>query len=131
VRTRWLFTLVAVAVLAVASIAIAARSGDENEKSNKGADLTAIKCPLAPTGATTEGGEPEYKPAKDAFNTAELIGLKLEEARKKASAKSCDIVVSVKDGAGQAVPIELNPKLIYLYTEKDVVTQIEGVGGGI
>ena len=29
------------------------------------------------------------------------------------------------------MPIELNPKLIYVYTEKDVVTQIEGVGGGI
>ena len=39
--------------------------------------------------------------------------------------------MSVKDGAGQPVPIELNPKLIYVYTEKDVVTQIEGVGGGI
>ena len=39
--------------------------------------------------------------------------------------------MSVQDGAGQPVPIELNPKLIYVYTEKDVVTQIEGVGGGI
>ena len=125
-----MLTLVAVAVLAVASIAIAARGGEE-EKPNKGTDLTAIKCPLEPTGATGDGGEPEYKPAKDAFDTAELIGLKLADARKKASAKGCDIVVSVKDGAGQPVPIELNPKLIYLYTAKDVVTQIEGVGGGI
>jgi hypothetical protein len=125
-----LLTLVAVAVLAVASIAIAARGGEE-EKPNKGTDLTAIKCPLEPTGATNGGGEPEYRPAKDAFDTAELIGLPLEEARSKASAKGCDIVVSVKDGAGQPVPIELNPKLIYLYTAKDVVTQIEGVGGGI
>jgi hypothetical protein len=125
-----LLTLVAVAVLAVASIAIAARGGEE-EKPNKGTDLTAIKCPLEPTGATGDGGEPEYKPAKDAFDTAELIGLKLEEARSKASSKGCDIIVSVKDGAGQPVPIELNPKLIYVYTQKDVVTQIEGVGGGI
>ena len=125
-----MLTLVAVAVLAVASIAIAARGGEE-EKPNKGTDLTAIKCPLEPTGATNGGGEPEYRPAKDAFDTAELIGLPLEEARSKASAKGCDIVVSVKDGAGQPVPIELNPKLIYLYTAKDVVTQIEGVGGGI
>ena len=39
--------------------------------------------------------------------------------------------MSVKDGAGQPVPIELDPNLIYVYTEKDVVTQIEGVGGGI
>jgi hypothetical protein len=125
-----LLTLVAVAVLAVASIAIAARGGEE-EKPNKGTDLTAIKCPLEPTGATGDGGEPEYRPAKDAFDTAELIGLKLEEARSKASSKGCDIIVSVKDGAGQPVPIELNPKLIYVYTQKDVVTQIEGVGGGI
>ena len=39
--------------------------------------------------------------------------------------------MSVKDGAGQPVPIEINPKLIYVYTEQDKVTQIEGVGGGI
>ena len=31
----------------------------------------------------------------------------------------------------QPVPIELNPKLIYVYTENGVVTHIEGVGGGI
>ncbi len=124
-----MLTLVAVAVLAVASIAIAARGGEE-EKPNKGTDLTAIMCPLEPTGATS-GGEPEYRPAKDALDTAELIGLQLEEARSKASAKGCDIIVSVKDGAGQPVPIEINPKLIYVYTEQDKVTQIEGVGGGI
>lgn len=121
----------AVAVLAIASIAIAARGGEEEKKPNKGADLTAIRCPLEPTGATSAGGEPEYRPAKNAFDTAELIGLKLDEARKKASAKGCDIVVSVKDGAGQPVPIELNPKLIYVYTTNDAVTQIEGVGGGL
>jgi ABC-type Fe3+-hydroxamate transport system substrate-binding protein len=126
-----LLTLVAVAVLAVASIAIAARGGEEEKKPNKGADLTAIKCPLEPTGATADSGEPEYRPAKDAFDTAELLGLKLADARKKASEKRCEIVVSVKDGAGQPVPIEIDPKRIYVYTEKDVVTQIEGVGGGI
>ena len=125
-----MLTLVAVAVLAVASIAIAARGGDEETKPTKGTDLTAIMCPHQPTGATS-GGEPEYRPAKDALDTAELIGLQLEEARSKASAKGCDIVVSVKDGAGQPVPIEINPKLIYVYTEQDKVTQIEGVGGGI
>jgi hypothetical protein len=126
-----LLTLAAVAVLAVASIAIAARGGEEEKKPNKGADLTAIRCPLEPTGATSGSGEPEYRPAKNAFDTAELIGLELPDARKKASAKGCDIVVSVKDGAGQPVPIELNPKLIYVYTTNDAVTQIEGVGGGI
>jgi hypothetical protein len=126
-----LVALVAVAVLAVASIAIAARGGDEDKKPKKGADLTAIKCPLEPTGAASDTGTPEYRPAKNAFDTAELIGLKLSDARKKASAKGCDIVVSVKDGAGQPVPIDVNPKLIYVYTVNDAVTQIEGVGGGI
>jgi hypothetical protein len=126
-----LLTLVAVAVLAIASIAIAARGGEEEKKPNKGADLTAIRCPLEPSGATSAGGEPEYRPAKNAFDTAELIGLKLADARKKASASGCDIVVSVKDGAGQPVPIELNPKLIYVYTTNDAVSQIEGVGGGL
>ncbi len=128
-KTRWLIPLIAVAVLAVASIAIASRSGDD-KKSTQGTNLTEIKCPLEPTGKII-GGTPEYRPAKDAFDTSVLVGLKLEDARKKASANKCDIVVSVEDGAGQPVPIDLNPKLIYLYTEQDVVTQIEGVGGGI
>jgi hypothetical protein len=125
-----LLTLAAVAVLAAASIAIAARGGEEDNKKTKGSDLTALKCPLEQTGSGA-GGQPEYRPAKDSFDTAELVGMRLEDARKKASEKGCDITVSVKDGAGQPVPIELNPKLIYVYTEKDVVTQIEGVGGGI
>ena len=128
-KTRWLIPLIAVAVLAVASIAIASRSGDD-KKSTQGTNLTEIKCPLEPTGKII-GGTPEYRPAKDAFDTSVLVGLKLEDARKKASANKCDIVVSVEDGAGQPVPIDLNPKLIYLYTEQGVVTQIEGVGGGI
>ena len=29
------------------------------------------------------------------------------------------------------VPIDLDPKRIYVYTEKGIVTQIEGVGGGL
>jgi hypothetical protein len=121
---------VVVAVLAIAAIAIASSGDDQGDKPAKGTDLTAIKCPLEPTGKTS-GGQPEYRAAKDAFNTAELIGLKLAEAREKAGQKGCDITVSVKDGAGQPVPIELNPKLIYVYTENGVVTHIEGVGGGI
>ena len=129
-RTRWIVALVAVAVLAVAGIAIAARSG-EDKAPTKGTNLNALKCPLEPTGASDAGGQPEYRPTKDAFDTAELIGLPLADAQAKAGEHGCDIVVSVKDGQGQPVPIEINPKLIYLYTEKDVVTQIEGVGGGI
>jgi hypothetical protein len=60
-----------------------------------------------------------------------LLDLPLEDARAKAAEGGCDIVVSVQDGAGQPVPIDINPKLIYVYTEKGRVTQIEGVGGGI
>lgn len=123
--------LVVVIVLAGVSIAIAARGGEEEQGKPQGENLTAIKCPLEATGELDPGGQPEFKPAKDAFDTAELLDLPLEEARAKAGAKGCEIVVSVEDGAGRPVPIELNPKLIYVYTEKGVVTQIEGVGGGI
>ena len=117
VRTRWLLALAAVMVLAAASIAIAARGGEE-EKTTKGTNLSALRCPLEPTGKTGAGGQPEMKPAKDAFDTAELLGMGLADARAKAGEGGCDIVVSVADGAGQPVPIELNPKLIYVYTEK-------------
>jgi len=127
---RWLVALACVVVLAVASIALAARGGDE-ETTTKGSNLSALKCPLELTGKTGAGGQPELKPAKNAFDTGTLIGLPVDEARQKAGANGCDIVVSVQDGAGQQVPIELNPKLIYVYTEKGRVTQIEGVGGGI
>jgi len=130
VRTRWLLALVAVIVLAGAGIAIAARGGEE-ETTTKGTNLNTLRCPLEPTGKTAPGGQPELKPAKNAFDTAELIGLPLPEATAKAGKSGCGIVVSVKDGAGQQVPIEVNPKLIYVYTEKGRITQIEGVGGGI
>ena len=127
---RWLLAIACVAVLAAASIAIAARGGDD-ETTTKGSNLNTISCPLAPTGKTGPDGRPELKPAKDAFDTAELLDLPLEDARAKAAESGCDIVVSVQDGAGQPVPIDINPKLIYVYTEKGRVTQIEGVGGGI
>lgn len=119
-RLRWIATLVAVAVLAIAGIALAARGGTEETKTT-GADLTAITCPLAPSGA----------PAKDAFNTAELIGLSLADAEAKAAGHTCSIVVSLEDGVGKPVPIDIDPKRIYVYTEKGRVTHIEGVGGGI
>jgi hypothetical protein len=126
---RWTLTLVAVAVLATAAIAVAARGGNEQKKTT-GTDLTAIRCPLAPTGKTV-AGVAEYKPAKDAFDTAELIGLPLADARAKAAKHTCEVVVSMRDGKGLPVPVEVDPKRIFVYTEKDVVTEIEGVGGGI
>lgn len=127
---RWLVAIACVAVLAVASIAVAARGGDD-QTTPKGANLNTIRCPLEPTGKTGPDGQPQYAPAKDAFDTATLLDLPVEEARAKAAKGGCDIVVSIQDGAGQPVPIDLDPKLIYVYTEKGRVTQIEGVGGGI
>lgn len=125
-----MLALAVVVLLAGASIAIAAR-GDKEETTSKGTNLNALRCPLEPTGKTGADGQPELRAAKDAFDTAALIGLPLEQARQKAAGSGCDIVVSVQDGAGQPVPIELNPKLIYVYTEQGRITQIEGVGGGI
>ena len=115
---------VVVVALAVVSVAIAARGGEE-ETAGRGEDLTAIMCP-APA-----GGPPEAKPAANAFNTAELIGLTLADARRKAARHTCEVIVSVEDGQGRPVPITEDPKRIYVYTEKGGVTEVEGVGGGI
>ena len=126
---RWLLALGVVVLLAVAGVAIAARDGGDETKP-KGTDLTAIRCPLEQTGETPEG-EPEFKAAKNSFDTAELIGLKMGDASAKAAEHGCEIVVSLQDGVGVPVPIEVDPKRIFVYTEKDVVTTIEGVGGGL
>ena len=127
-RTRWIATLVAVAVLGIAGIAVAARGGEGESKKTTGTDLTAMMCPLAPSG---DSGATPAKPAKNAFNTAELIGLSLADAKAKAARHTCSIVVSLEDGAGKPVPIDVDPRRIYVYTEKGVVTEIEDVGGGI
>ena len=105
------------AALAVA-VALVGCGGD---KAAKGADLTAIRCPASANG----------KPAPGSFDTAELIGLELADAQAKAADHGCDVVVAMKDGAGVPVPIDVDPKLIYVYTEHGVVSRIEGVGGGI
>ena len=55
----------------------------------------------------------------------------LADAEAKAAEHRCTIVVSIEDGTGMPVPIDVDPTRIYVYTEKDVVTQIEGVGGGL
>ncbi len=127
---RWLLALGVVVLLAAGGVAIAARDGGEEKKTTKGTDLTAIRCPLEQTGQTPDG-EPEFKAAKNSFDTAELIGLGLPEASAKAAEHGCEIVVSLQDGVGVPVPIDVDPKRIYVYTEKDVVTTIEGVGGGL
>jgi hypothetical protein len=114
-----LIALAVVGVLAIAGLALAVSRGDEEQSG--GTDLTAIRCPLAPTG----------EPAEGSFDTAELVGLSLDEARAKAAEHTCEIVVSLEDGRGVPVPIDTDPKRIYVYTEDGVVTEIEGVGGGI
>jgi len=124
-----MLVLAAVAALAIAGLALATRGGEE-DKNATGTDLTAIRCPLAPT-AETAGGVEQYEPAEDSFDTAVLIGMSLGDARARAAEDGCEVVVSFEDGRGLPVPIEVDPKRIYVYTEDDVVTQIEGVGGGI
>ncbi|WP_028060853.1 hypothetical protein [Candidatus Solirubrobacter pratensis] len=127
-RTRWIITLVTVAVLGIAGIAVAARGGEGESKKTTGTDLTALMCPMAPSGGSDTTPS---KPAKNAFNTAELIGLSLAGAKAKAAQHSCTIVVSLEDGAGKPVPIDVDPRRIYVYTEKGRVTEIEDVGGGV
>jgi hypothetical protein len=128
VRTKGIIAAVVVAGLAIGGIALATLGGEE-ERPPQGADLTALKCPLVPAGSAD--GQPQYEPAPDAFDTAELIGLSLDDARAEAAEHGCEIVVSIEDGKGVPVPIDVDPKRIYVYTEDGAVTEIEGVGGGI
>jgi hypothetical protein len=119
------------AFLAVAGCCgvIVAGCGGEEEKP-KGTDLTELRCPLVPTGEQV-GGVDQYEPAKDSFNTAELIGQELDKATATAADHGCEVMVAKRDGEGLPVPTDIDPKRIYVYTEDDVVTEIEGVGGGI
>ena len=108
---------------------LAGCGGDEEERP-AGEDLTAIRCPLVETGEEV-GGVKQYKAAPDAFDTAELIGKPLGEAKATAARHGCNIVVSMEDGKGLPVSTDIDPTRIYVYTEDDVVTEIEGVGGGL
>ena len=128
-RTKAIIAAMIVVGLAVGGLALASLGGEEDRPA-QGTDLTALRCPLVPT-ARSADGQQQYEPAPDAFDTAELIGLPLDDARAVASEHGCDIVVSVEDGKGVPVPIDVDPKRIYVYTEGGAVTEIEGVGGGI
>ena len=121
--------LAMIALVACALLLVAGCGGDDEEEP-QGTDLTEIRCPLAPTGEKV-GGVEQFEPAEDSFNTADLIGMELEEAQSTAGEHGCNIMVSVKDDKGQPVPIEIDPTRIFVYTEDDVVTQIESVGGGL
>jgi hypothetical protein len=112
----------------VAAIALAGCGGGDEKP--RGPDLTAIRCPLVPTGEQV-GGVDQYKPAEDSFDTSELVGAEFDKARADAAKHGCAIVVAMRDGEGLPVPTDIDPKRIYVYTEDDVVTEIEGVGGGL
>jgi hypothetical protein len=129
-RGRSWSTVRALLGVAIAAAVALAGCGADDEEKPKGVDLTAIRCPFVPTGDEADGTG-GYKPAPDAFDTAELIGRPLEDARAHAAKRGCDIVVAMEDGKGVPVPTDIDPKRIYVYTEDDVVTRIEGVGGGL
>jgi hypothetical protein len=119
---------VAAALISVALIA--AGCGDDGESGEPVAeDLTKLYCPMKRAGK--EAGVDKFEPAENSFDTSELIGMPLEEAQEYAAQYGCEIYVSVADGEGQPVPIEINLKAIYVYTEDGVVDFIEGVGGGL
>jgi hypothetical protein len=116
-------------VAALVAGLLVAGCGDDEEQPPAGPDLTAIRCPLVQK--TDEAGVQQYEPAKDAFDTAELIGRRLGAAEQKAAEHGCHIVVSLEDGTGKPVPTDVDPTRIYVYVEDGVVTEIEGVGGGL
>lgn len=120
--------LAAVALVAAAAVAIGACGSDDSEEP-QGADLTAVQCPMEPTGEVD--GVEQYEPAENAFDTAELVGMTLNDARNKAAEHGCEIIVAFEDGEGLPVPIEIDSKRIYVYVENSEVTYIEGVGGGL
>ncbi len=105
-------------IAAAIALGLAGCGGDDPPE---GRNLTAIQCPL------TADGEP----AENAFDTSELIGERLQDAEATAAEHTCTIVVAMEDGKGLPVPADVDPKRIYVYTEDGVVTEIEGVGGGI
>jgi hypothetical protein len=121
--------LLALAAGAAFALPLAGCGGDDDEPEPVAQDLTKIYCPMERAGR--EAGVPQFEPAENALDTSELIGLTLDEAGSLAADHGCEIIVAIADGEGQPVPIEINLKAIYVYTEDDVVTEIEGVGGGI
>ena len=116
--------------VALACAAALAGCGGDGEDTPRGADLTAVRCPLVATGEQV-GGVEQYEPAKDSFDTSELVGARFTDARATAAEHGCDIVVSMRDGEGLPVPTDIDPRRVYVFTKGGVVTEIEGVGGGL
>ena len=119
----------AVVVVALALTSCGGDSGDRAKGGTLARDLTAVMCPMVPT--KNAGGVERYEPAANAFDTAALVGKPLSDARDEARRHGCEIQVSKEDGSGLPVPIDFSPQRIYVFVERAVVTQIEGVGGGL
>ncbi|MGI5157218.1 hypothetical protein [Microbispora sp. CA-102843] len=129
VHRRLLSVAAATVSIAVGALALTGCSDGSGEAKTRGRDLTALQCPMVETGQ--HGGVNQYRPAKNAFDTAELLGLELAEAREKAARHNCEIIVSREDDKSRPVPIEIDPTRIYVYIAHGVVSYIEGVGGGL
>ncbi|WP_327045297.1 hypothetical protein OG320_26845 [Microbispora sp. NBC_01189] len=119
----------ATVAIAVGALALTGCNDESGEAKTRGRDLTALQCPMVETGQN--GGVSQYRPAENAFDTAELLGLELAEAREKAARHNCGIIVSREDDKSRPVPIEIDPTRIYVYVADGVVSYIEGVGGGL
>ncbi|GAB3143400.1 hypothetical protein GCM10027161_33050 [Microbispora hainanensis] len=129
VHRRLLSVAAATMSIIIGALTLTGCSDDSGEAKAKGRDLTALQCPMVETGQN--GGADQYRPAENAFDTAELLGLELAEAREKAARHSCEIIVSRQDDKNLPVPIEIDPTRIYVYVAHGVVSHIEGVGGGL
>ena len=125
----WGARLVAVTAVALVAVVLGTCGGDDEEKEPQGTDLTAMSCPVKATGKVA--GVQQFEPAPNAFDTGELIGEEVHDAAATADEHGCHVIVSLKDGKGVPVPVKPDPTAVYVYTEDDVVTQIEGVGGGL
>lgn len=129
VHKRLLGVAAATVAIAAGALALTRTGEDSGEAKMRERSLTALQCPMVETGQ--QGGTNQYRPAKNAFDTAELLGMELAEARAKAARHDCEIIIAREDGKSRPVPMEIDPTRIYVYVEHGVVRYIEGVGGGL
>lgn len=129
VHSRLRRVAAAIVAIAVGTLTLTGCGDGSEEATTQERDLTALHCPMVETGQ--HGDAKQYSPAANAFNTAELLGMKLAEAREKAARHGCEIIVAREDDKHQPVPMEIDPTRIYVYVADGVVSFIEGVGGGL